>query len=290
MKRRGGAWRIGGYVAEELIGHGASAQVWRGRIARTSEPVALKVLDLADVGAVRAARHEAALLSALDHPHLIRLRELVPDGDSIVLVLELAAGGSLEQLLRRRTRLSPGEVVTALAPIAAALAYAHDEGVVHSDVSPANVLFRADGSPVLADLGVARLAGGFGLPRSTFAYADPGVAAGGMPSAATDVFMVAATALHALTGCPPWRAPTPDAVLARAAAGTIDGLDERLAGMPPGIAVVLRRGLATPVAARGSAAEFALDLRHAATPVPRRHRRRPTAIHGALAPGRTGRH
>ena len=194
---RRGAWRIGGYVADELIGYGASAQVWRGHVGRTAEPVALKVLDLADGSAVRAARAEAAVLSALDHPHLVRLRELVPDGESIVLVLELAPGGSLAQLLERRGRLSPGEVVAALSPIAAALAYAHDAGVVHCDVSPANVLFRADGSSLLADLGVARLVGGFDPPRSTLAYVDPGVAAGAVPSEASDVFMVAATALHA---------------------------------------------------------------------------------------------
>ena len=262
-----GTWRIGGYVADELIGYGASAQVWRGHVGRTAEPVALKVLDLADSSAVRSARSEAALLSALDHPHLVRLRELVPDGQSIVLVLELAVGGSLADLLARRGRLSPGEVVSTISPIAAALAYAHDQGVVHSDVAPANILFRGNGSPVLADLGVARLIGRFDPPRSTLAYVDPGVAAGGIPSDASDVFMVAATALHALTGAPPWPGTTAESVLAQASTGEIGGLDERLAAVPATVADVIRRGLSAAPAARGSAAEFALDLRCATAPV-----------------------
>ena len=237
-------------------------------MSRTGEPVALKVLDLADSSAVRAARAEAALLSALDHPHLIQLRETIPDGQSIVLALELAVGGSLAELLSRRGRLSPGEVVGAISPIAAALAYVHDQGVVHSDVAPANILFRADGSPVLADLGVARLLGAVDPPRSTLAYVDPEVAAGGIPSPASDVFMAAATALHALTGMPPWPGATAEVVLAQACAGQIEGLAESLAALPRPVADVIRRGLSLSSAARGTAAEFALDLRHAASPVP----------------------
>ena len=159
-------------------------------------------------------------------------------------------------------------MVGAISPIAAALAYAHDEGVVHSDVAPANILFRADGSPVLADLGVARLLGGIEPPRSTLAYLDPEVAAGAIPSQASDVFMAAATALHALTGSPPWPGSTADAILAQACTGQIDGLDDSLAAVPPAVADVIRRGLSVSPAARGSAAEFALDLRHAAPPVP----------------------
>ena len=268
MGDKRGAWRIGGYVADELIGYGASAQVWRGHVGRTSQPVALKVLDLADSNAVRAARTEAALLATLDHPHLVQLLELVPDGQSVVLVLELAVGGSLADLLSRRGRLSPGEVVGVISPIAAALAYAHEQGVVHSDVAPANILFRADGSPVLTDLGVARLLGGLDPPRSTLAYVDPEVAAGGLPSPASDVFMAAATALHALTGLPPWPGTTAESVLALACAGRIDRLEERLAAVPRTVSDVIRRGLSTSSGARGTAAEFALDLRHAAPPLP----------------------
>ena len=132
-------WKLPGYVAEELLGHGSSGEVWRGQAISGGAPVALKRLPVGDAAQVQAARSEAALLSTLDHPHLIRLHELVPAGDTVVLVLDLAAGGSLADLLSRRGRLTPGEAITTLAPIGAALAYAHNEGVVHGDVTPVNI-------------------------------------------------------------------------------------------------------------------------------------------------------
>ena len=262
------AWKISGYVAEELLGYGAGGQVWRGRTSRSGHPVALKRIDCADLSRRRAAQAEAALLSALEHPHLVRLHELVPDGHALVLVLDLADGGSLADLLARRDRLTPGEVVTALSPVAAALAYAHDEGVTHCDVSAANVLFTAAGEPLLADLGVARLLGDASPPHATLAYLDPAVAAGAPPGPPSDVFALAGVALHALSGAPVWTGPSPEVLVAQAASGEILDLDERLAGVPAAVADVVRRGLSVEPYARGTAGEFALDLRHAAHPTP----------------------
>jgi len=122
------AWGVPGFVVEGLLGRGASGDVWRARVARTGEPVALKRLALTDPAQADVARAEASVLSALNHPHLIRLHELVRTSDAVVLVLDLADAGSLADLLRRRMKLTPGEVVTALAPIGAALAYLHGEG------------------------------------------------------------------------------------------------------------------------------------------------------------------
>ncbi|HEX8093679.1 serine/threonine-protein kinase, partial [Jatrophihabitans sp.] len=204
------SFTVPGYQVDQLIGYGSHAEVWSGRIAGTAEPVALKRIIVPVHGdpdraaqLIRSARTEAALLTALQHPSLIRLRQYVQTPAAVVLVMELAEGGSLAQLLRRRDRLSPAEVSAALSPIAAALAFAHSEGVLHGDVSAANILFSATGQPKLADLGVARmLVGQAGADRSlgTPAYVDPVVAAGGAAGAASDVFSLAAVALHCVTG------------------------------------------------------------------------------------------
>lgn len=262
-------WKVPGYAVEELIGYGGSGEVWRGRETTSGQPVALKRLPIADAGQVQAARAEAALLSALDHPHLVGLHELVPVTDAVVLVLDLAAGGSLADLLARRGRLAPGEVISALAPIGAALAYAHNEGVVHGDISAGNVVFTDTGFPLLADLGVARIVGDAAPARSTPAYVDPAVAAGCAPGAASDVFMLAAVALHALIGTPLWRGATVEEMLAQAASGDLGDLAGRLAGLPDEVAVLLGRALAVEPYLRCTAAEFALDLRHTgpATPI-----------------------
>ena len=103
---------------------------------------------------LRAAKDggtEGAVPSAWAHPHLLGLRGMTTAGE---LVMEYAPGGCLATLIARRGPLPPGEVVTLLVPLARALTQLHDHGVVHGDVSPANVLFRADTAPILADPGM----------------------------------------------------------------------------------------------------------------------------------------
>jgi eukaryotic-like serine/threonine-protein kinase len=260
----GNGWRLPGYRIEELLGGGATSEVWRARVRATGLPVALKRIRLTDPEQRAAAVSEAAVLGALDHPNLIRLHRLERIEGAIVLVLDYASAGSLAALLGARGRLTPGEVVTALSPIAAALAHAHAAGIVHGDVTPANVLFTDIGLPLLADLGVARLVGDTKPVHTTLPYADPIVIAGYLPEAASDVFMLGAVTMHAVTGhAPP------------AAVGEVDPaawqakLGARLAksDVPGPMAAVIGRAMSLEPHLRGSAAEFALDLRHAATPV-----------------------
>ena len=262
-------WRLPGYHVEQLLGFGGAGDVWRGRVAATGEPVALKRIRVQDPDQLRAARREAALLGTLDHPNLVRLHDVLPTAESLVLVLDLAAGGSLAQLVAARGRLSPGETISALAPIAAALAHAHAAGVVHGDVTPGNVLFTEVGLPLLADLGVARVVGDDVLVRSTPSFVDPGVAAGGLPGPHSDVFMIGGVTLFALTGCPVWSGGSTGAVLAQAAAGELADVAARLgsAGVPARIVEVVGRAMQLEPQLRGTAAEFALDLRHAGQPV-----------------------
>lgn len=154
------------------------------------------------------------------------------------------------------------------APVAAALAHVHSHGVVHGDLSPGNVVFTAEGRPVLTDLGVARILGETAAAAVTPAYVDPAVARGAAPGPASDVFGVAAAAFHALTGIAPWNAATPGDTLAVAAHGQLPDLAELAPEAPPALLEVVRRGLAADPHERGSAAAFALDLRHACRPQP----------------------
>lgn len=261
-------WRISGYVAEELVGFGGSGEVWRGRVARSEEPVALKRLRAADESARARLRREATLLAALDHPHLVRVRECVRTDEADVLVMDYAPRGSLAALLRMRRQLTPGEVVTVIAPIAAALAHAHGEGLVHGDVTASNILFAADGRPVLTDLGVSRVLADRGAVHATPDYVDPVVARGAAPGQVSDVFSLAAVAFHALTGLPPWNAATVDDTIAVAAGGEVPDLVELAPQVPAQLVHVLRRALSPEPSARGSAAELALDVRHACPPEP----------------------
>jgi hypothetical protein len=261
---------VPGYTLQEPLGRGGSGEVWRAVPRGGGAPVAVKVLVAGDPE--RQAR-EAALLGELDHPHLVRLLDVVHQPRRgaparVALVLDLLPGGSLAALLARRGRLRPGEVVTAIAPVAAALAHAHEHGVVHGDLSPGNIVFTAEGRPVLTDLGVARVLGEAALGEVTPAYVDPTVARGGAPGPASDVFGIAAAAFHALTGVAPWNAAGPADTLAVAAAGALPDLDELAPDAPAELRAVIGRGLAADPHERGSAGAFALDLRHACRPEP----------------------
>ncbi len=256
-----------GYRVEHLIGVGGYGEVWQGRVRATGAAVALKRIPLVDVSQRQAALSEAAVLSELDHPHLLHLHRLVPVDGALVLVLDLASGGTLARLLAARGRLTPGEAITALAPIGAALAYLHNAGVVHGDVTPANVLLTGVGLPLLADLGVARLLGDHAPVRTTPEYADPTVAAGYLPSPASDVFMLGAVSVHTLTGHLPWQgaAPGERAASARWQQDVARRLDA--AGAAREMAAVVLRALTLEPERRGTAADFALDLRNAGQPV-----------------------
>ncbi len=253
---------LAGFDAVELLGYGSGGEVWLARERATGLPVALKRLRPgADLAARDRLRREAAVLAGVDHPHVVRLRSVHGDGDALVLVLDLAAGGSLARLLATRRRLAPGEVVTIAVPLAQALAAVHAQGLVHGDVTPANVLFAADGRPLLSDLGVARLLGtGPGEVGGTRGYLDPAVLAGAAPGPASDVHGLAATCLAALTGLPPYdeqgrRLDPPD-------------------GTHPGLRAILEAALAPDPADRPTAEAMAVAVFDAAAAEPVRFDRR----------------
>src|SRR5215213_4330193 len=235
---------VPGYVLQSLLGRGSVGEVWRAVPRSGGDAVAVKLL--VDGDPERQAR-EAVLLGSLDHPHLVRLHEVVHEPrrggqPRVALVLELLEGGSLAALLARRGRLRPGEVVTALAPVAAALAHAHASGVVHGDLSPGNIVFTAEGRPVLTDLGVARVLGETAAGEVTPPYVDPTVARGGAPGPASDVFGIAAAAFHALTGIAPWNAATSADTLTVAAAGELPDLAELAPDAPGALLEVIACG------------------------------------------------
>jgi|GEM_PF-2234365 len=178
---------------------------------------------------------------AWDHPHLVRV---VREGMGAEELLEYAPGGSLSALLAARGPLPTGEAVTLLVPLAAALAHLHAAGTVHGDVSPDNVLFRADGAPVLADPGLATALGEHRDGAGTEGFAAPETEHTG----AADVYGWGALAWFVLSGDVPGeerlRPPLP---LLR---------DD----VPAGVARLVEDCLETDPALRPPAAELGVEL------------------------------
>lgn len=258
--------RVPGYEVLELLGRGSSAEVWRARRRGDGLVVALKVLTPAR-GDVAGGLREAGLLAGVRHRHVVSLHDVLalPDPGTgrpvaVALATQLAGGGSLAQVLSRRRILSPGELVTALQPVAGALADLHRQGVVHGDVSPGNLLFLSDGMPVLSDLGAARVVGlrpgelqGTGAPTGMVA---PEVLEGFAPTPESDVYQLGALAWSSLAGAPPglpWERGV---------------LEELAPGLPDALPDLVERCLAPEPGDRPDAEEVALALLAVATPEP----------------------
>lgn len=214
------------YLLEEPLGRGATGTVWRARQRETAgaeaavagqpgETVAIKVLkeELAsDPDVVMRFLRERSVLLRLTHPNIVRVRDLVVEGDLLALVMDLVEGPDLHRYLRENGPLTPVAAALMTAQIADALAASHADGVVHRDLKPANVLLRQyDGQmhPLLTDFGIARLADSPGLTRTqefvgTPAYVAPESAEGRPQTSAVDIYGAGILLYELVTGRPPF--------------------------------------------------------------------------------------
>ncbi|PWW22119.1 serine/threonine-protein kinase [Geodermatophilus normandii] len=205
---------VGGrYELLGLLATGGMGQVWRGRDALLDRPVAVKLLrsEYTEDETVRSRfRTEARLAGRLLHRNIAALHdygEAVTDDGEVVahLVMELVDGEPLSALLAREGRLPPDRVLDLVGQTAAALAAAHDAGVVHRDVKPGNVLVGDDGIVRITDFGIAWSAGSAPLTRTgqvvgTAHYLAPEQAAGGKAGPASDVYALGMVAYECLAG------------------------------------------------------------------------------------------
>lgn len=228
--------------------------------------VALKRLSLhgspEEIARARARiRREAEVLGSLDHPGIVRLLDLVDDGDDVVLVMPYLAGGSLHDRVATTGPLDPAAVEALAHRLLDALVAAHRQGVVHRDIKPENVLFTATGEPRLVDFGVARARDHtMGLTATamvvgTPAFMAPEQARGEAAGAPADVFSLGATLLFALVGTGPYGAldTDPRVLMHRAALGRVERLPKDL---PPTLRVLLSNALERQAAKRPSAARL----------------------------------
>ncbi|MFI6933486.1 serine/threonine-protein kinase [Streptomyces sp. NPDC050287] len=214
------------YLLEEPLGRGATGTVWRARQREAAgaeaavqgqpgETVAIKVLkeELAsDPDIVMRFLRERSVLLRLTHPNIVRVRDLVVEGDLLALVMDLVDGPDLHRYLRENGPFSPVGAALLTAQIADALAASHADGVVHRDLKPANVLLRQYGDemhPMLTDFGIARLADSPGLTRThefvgTPAYVAPESAEGRPQTSAVDVYGAGILLYELVTGRPPF--------------------------------------------------------------------------------------
>jgi serine/threonine protein kinase len=200
-----GSLVAGRYRILRKLGSGGMAVVYSAEDETLKRTVALKILHVPTDDSGMRLRREAKLGAGLRHPSLVTVFDILIEGPAVVLVMEHIDGPSLDKLLASR-RLSAEEAIELLRPVADALDHAHESGIVHRDVKPANILVGPRGAE-LADLGIAHALESTkitarGATSGTPAYMAPEQIEGADPTPAVDVYALAAVAYEALAGRP----------------------------------------------------------------------------------------
>ena len=207
--------KVAKFVVKRAIGRGGMGHVYLAHDPAIDREVAVKVLreDAGDAEASERFRSEARAAGRLSHPNVVAVYEIGEDEATglTFIAMEYASGGSVADLIRGEKPVPPLRAAEIIADAAAGLAAAHEEGIVHRDVKPANLLVDDDGAVKVADFGLARRAAS-GDPRLTQAscivgtpyYMSPEQCGGGNQDARSDVYSLGATFHALLTGHSPF--------------------------------------------------------------------------------------
>jgi serine/threonine protein kinase len=261
------------YELLETLGSGGFGQVYRVRDLHLEREVALKVLHpllTRDPAVLERFRREAQLAARLNHINIVNIFDIGGRSGISWYTMELIAGPSLAQLVEREGPLPLERVLRLLREALSALAHAHGAGLIHRDIKPENMLIAPDGGLRITDFGLAlalRGAGKFGGATSqsgTPQFASPEQLLGERVDQRSDLYSLAAVAMYALIGEPPFPGQTPEQVLARQTTDQIPDLPERRPDVSADLADVLARAVRNDVSERyASAAEFLQALNRA---------------------------
>jgi hypothetical protein len=202
------------FVLGDLLGRGGMGIVYRAREVSLDRDVALKVLafdPILNPDAYARFEREAKLAARLDHPHIVPIFSVGQRDGVAFYTMRLVKGGSVEQLVTPGTGMEFDRALSILRDVAAALDYAHANGVVHRDIKPANILIGDSGHAMVADFGIARAFGGDSASTATAtgvvgspAYMSPEQWRGEKVDGRADQYALGVLAFELLTGKRPF--------------------------------------------------------------------------------------
>jgi serine/threonine protein kinase len=211
---------LGPYRILEQVGAGGMATVYKAYHAAMDRYVAIKVLPshlARDPGFRARFEREARTIARLEHRYILPVHDVGEDNGVPYMVMRYVDSGDLSKLIAKGSLTIP-QAVQIVSEVAEALAYAHQQGIIHRDVKPANILIGRDGNPLLTDFGIAKIYEETlqlteeGVMIGTPTYMAPEQLQGQPVDARSDIYALGVVLYQAVTGEPPFVAETPLAV------------------------------------------------------------------------------
>lgn len=254
------------YRLHARLGRGGFGEVWRAEDSRLDREVAVKTLTLpvTDEAQTRFAR-EGRALARLDHPNVVAVYDCGVDDGTGYLVMQLLSGPNLASLCAERGPLSIDNALDLAQQAAAGLAAAHRAGIVHRDVSPANLILDGEGTLKVVDFGVARLREASvaltvaGTVFATPGYVSPEQADGRPAEPRSDLYSLGCVLYALLTGEPPFTGEHALGVIKQHLTSPPPPLASRRAGVPASVEAILAALLAKDPRDRPDSADDVVD-------------------------------
>jgi serine/threonine-protein kinase len=237
------------YQLDERIGSGGMGEVWRATDLVLGRTVAVKVMRpqlVAQPGFAQRFLAEARAMATVKHPAVVDIYDFQGDSSAAFLVMELVDGEPLSHRLQRIGRMRPAAAMALVAQTAEALQAAHDRGIVHRDVKPANLLVTSDERVVLTDFGIARSGASAQLTATgevigTPSYLAPEQVLGQQATPSSDMYALGVVAYECLTGRLPFGGDNSFAIATRRLHEPPPPMD---ADIPPGVVALVQRTMA----------------------------------------------
>ncbi len=259
----------GRYEVEELVGHGGMSSVYKARDSLLERHVALKILHEqynADEDFVERFKREARSVAQLQHPNIVTVIDRGEADGRQFIVFEYIEGENLKELVVRKGRLAIREALEIALEVARGLSFAHQNGIIHRDVKPQNVLLNGDGQAKVTDFGIARSLDTDGMTQTgavlgTSNYIAPEQASGQRVGAHSDVYALGTVVYESLAGEVPFLGESFVAVAMKHVHEPPPNLLDVRNDVPPRVAAAVDRALEKDPEQRfASMADFAAEL------------------------------
>ncbi len=258
------------YEIGKRIGRGGMAEIFQARDILLDRPVAIKVLFpefATDPAFVERFRREAQAAANLNHPNIVGVYDWGKVNNTYYIAMEYVNGRTLADILKQSGTLTPMQVCDVISEVAAALTSAHQNGVIHRDIKPGNILVSTTGQVKVADFGIARALGSgveqgltqTGAVMGTATYFSPEQAQGASTDQRSDIYSLGVVMYEMLSGGAPFTGENAVAIAYKQVHEQATPLNQRLASVPAEVAAIVAKCMEKSPDDRYSSAEQVRD-------------------------------